>query len=146
MILIFPQIQFEAIPSKNAGEVAFQSEADRSHKILGFCHKSFSLVAHMALIFEIFGLPWKRPFQKCILLFPPPPPTFISQVKAKYIKNVLWHTNSDRIQQNYERYLAEFISIEKWNFWIIQSFEKILSLSLVWRLILDHWALKVTSN
>ena len=52
MILILPQIQFEAIPSKDAGEVAFQSEADRSHKILGFCHKSFSLVADMALILK----------------------------------------------------------------------------------------------
>ena len=51
MILILPQIQFEAIPSKDA-EVAFQSEADRSHKSLGFCHKSFSLVAHMALILK----------------------------------------------------------------------------------------------
>ena len=29
MILILPQIQFEAIPSKDAGEVAFQSETDR---------------------------------------------------------------------------------------------------------------------
>ena len=47
-----PQIQFEAIPSKDAGEVAFQSEADGSHKILGFCHKSFSLAAHMALILK----------------------------------------------------------------------------------------------
>ena len=58
MILILPQIQFEAIPSKDAGEVASQSEADRSHKILGFCHKSFSLVAHMALIlkFKHWGL------------------------------------------------------------------------------------------
>ena len=52
MILILPQIQFKAILSKDAGEVAFQSEADRSHKILGFCHKSFSLVAHMALILK----------------------------------------------------------------------------------------------
>ena len=52
MILILPQIQFEAIPSKDAGEVACQSEADRSHKSLGFCHKSFSLVGHMALILK----------------------------------------------------------------------------------------------
>ena len=52
MILILPQIQFEAIASKDAGEVALQSEADRSHQILGFCHKSFSLVAHMALILK----------------------------------------------------------------------------------------------
>ena len=52
MIMTLPQIQFEAIPSKDAGEVAFQSEADRSHKILGFCRKSFSLVAHMALILK----------------------------------------------------------------------------------------------
>ena len=52
MILISPQIKFEAIPSKDAGEVAFQPEADRSHQILGFCHKSFSLVAHMALILK----------------------------------------------------------------------------------------------
>ena len=55
MILILPQIQFEAIPSKDTGEVAFQSEADRWHKILGFCHKSFSLVAHMALILKFLG-------------------------------------------------------------------------------------------
>ena len=54
MTLILPQIKFEAIPSKDAGgEVAFQTEADRSHQILGFCHKfSFSLVAHMALILK----------------------------------------------------------------------------------------------
>ena len=54
MILILPQIKFEAIPSKDAGEVAFQPEADRPHQILGFCHKSFSLklVAHMALILK----------------------------------------------------------------------------------------------
>ena len=54
MILILPQTQFEAIPSKDAGEVALQSEADRSHQILGLCHKSFSLVAHMALILKFF--------------------------------------------------------------------------------------------
>ena len=36
MILILSQIQFEAILFKDAGEVAFQSEADRSHKILAF--------------------------------------------------------------------------------------------------------------
>ena len=52
MILILPQIKFEAIPSKDAGEIAFQPEADRSHQILGFCHKSFSLVGHMALILK----------------------------------------------------------------------------------------------
>ena len=40
MTLILPQIKFEAIPSKDAGEVAFQSEADRSHQILGFCHNT----------------------------------------------------------------------------------------------------------
>ena len=50
MILTLPQMKFEAIPSKDAGEVAFQPEADRSHQILGFCHKRFSLVPHMALI------------------------------------------------------------------------------------------------
>ena len=49
MILILPQSQFEAIPSKDAAEVTFQSEADGSHKILGFCHKSFFLVAHIWL-------------------------------------------------------------------------------------------------
>ena len=52
MILILPQIKFEAIPSEDAGEVAFQPEADRSHQILGYCHKSFFLVAHMAMILE----------------------------------------------------------------------------------------------
>ena len=50
MALIFPQIKFEAIPSKDAGEVAFQAETDTSDQILGFCHNSFSLVAHMVLI------------------------------------------------------------------------------------------------
>ena len=29
MILILPQIRFKAIPSKDAGEVVFQSEADK---------------------------------------------------------------------------------------------------------------------
>ena len=52
MILILPQIKFEAIPSKDAREVAFQPEAERSHQILGFCDKSSSLVAHMAMISE----------------------------------------------------------------------------------------------
>ena len=52
MILILPQIKFEAIPSKDAGEVAFQPEVDRSSQILDFCDKSFSLVAHMALILK----------------------------------------------------------------------------------------------
>ena len=52
MILILPQIKFEAIHSKYAGEVVFQPEADRSHQILGFCYKSFSLVGHMALILK----------------------------------------------------------------------------------------------
>ena len=40
MTLILPQIKFEEIPSKDAGEVAFQSEADRSHQSLGFCHNT----------------------------------------------------------------------------------------------------------
>ena len=52
--LMLPRIIFEAIPSKDAGEVAFQPEANRSHQILGFCHNSFSLVAHMALILTFF--------------------------------------------------------------------------------------------
>ena len=52
MTLILPQIKFEAIRSKDAGEVAFQPEADSSHQILGFCHNNFSLVAHMALILK----------------------------------------------------------------------------------------------
>ena len=79
MILILPQILFEAIPAKDSGEVAFQSEADRSHKILGFCHKSFSLsCSSYGSDFEIFGLPVKRPFQKCILLSPPPNLHFLS--------------------------------------------------------------------
>ena len=54
MTLILPQIKFEAIPSKDAGKVAFQPEADRSHQILGFCYKNFSLVAHMAMTLEFF--------------------------------------------------------------------------------------------
>ena len=37
MILILPQTKFEAIPSKDAGEVAFQLEANRSHQIPGGC-------------------------------------------------------------------------------------------------------------
>ena len=53
MTLMLAQIKFEAIPSKDAGEVAFQPEVDRSHQILGFCHNSFSLVAHMALILKV---------------------------------------------------------------------------------------------
>ena len=52
VILILPQIKFEPSPSKDAREVAFQPEADRSHQSLGFCHNSFSLVAHMALVLE----------------------------------------------------------------------------------------------
>ena len=84
MILILPQIQFEALPSKDAGEVAFQSEADRSHKILGFCHKSFSLIAHMALILKFLDSQLKDLSKNVYLC--PPPPIFISQVKAKYIK------------------------------------------------------------
>ena len=55
MILILPQIKFEVIPSKDAGEIAFHSEADRSHEILGFCYKSISLVAPMAMILEFLN-------------------------------------------------------------------------------------------
>ena len=73
MILILPQIQFEAIPSKDAGEVTFQSEADRSHKSLGLCHKSFSLVAHMALILKFFDSQ-ERYLSKHVYFCPPPPP------------------------------------------------------------------------
>ena len=47
---MLPQIKSEAISSKDAGKVAFQPEVDRSHQILGFCHNSFSLIAHMSLI------------------------------------------------------------------------------------------------
>ena len=54
MTPILPQIKFEAIHSKDAGEVAFQPEADRSHQILGFFHNNFSLVAHMDLILRFF--------------------------------------------------------------------------------------------
>ena len=52
MSLILPELKFEAIPSEDAGEVAFQPAADRSHQILGFCHNSFSSVTHMALILK----------------------------------------------------------------------------------------------
>ena len=52
MTIIVPQIKFEAIPSKDTGEVAFQAKADTSHEVLGFCHNSFSLVAHMVLILK----------------------------------------------------------------------------------------------
>ena len=38
MTLILPQIKFEAIPSKDAGEVAFQPEGDRS------CTSNFRLL------------------------------------------------------------------------------------------------------
>ena len=64
MTLILPQIKFEEIPSKDAEEVAFQTETDRSHQILDFCHNSLSLVVHVAhgSDFKIFGLPVKRPF------------------------------------------------------------------------------------
>ena len=86
---------------------------------------------------------------------PPPPPIYAFSSWGQIYKNVLRHAISDRAllnthftshvsslnfeplpwQQNYKRYLAEFGSIEKWNFWIIQSFKKILSWNLAWRLI-----------
>ena len=53
MTLILPQIKFEEILFRYTGEVAFQAEADTSHQILGFCHNSFPLVAHIALILQI---------------------------------------------------------------------------------------------
>ena len=69
MTLILPQIKFEAIPFKDVGGVAFQADtdADASDQILGFCLKSFPLVAPMGLTFRF---PVKRPFQNCILLAP----------------------------------------------------------------------------
>ena len=76
MILILPQIQFEANPSKDAGEVAFQSEADRSQNFRLLPQKLFSCSSYGS-DFEIFGLSVKRPFQKCILLSPPPPSSFL---------------------------------------------------------------------
>ena len=77
MILILPQIQFEAIPSKDTGEVAFQSEADRSHKIFGLLPQNLFSCSSYGSDFEIFGLPVKRPFQKCILLSPPSQSSFL---------------------------------------------------------------------
>ena len=72
MILILPQIKFEAIPSKDAREVAFQPEADRSLQILGFCYKSFSLVSHMAMILEFLDSQ-KETFPTMYTFAPPPP-------------------------------------------------------------------------
>ena len=55
LALILPQIKFEnkSNPSRDAGEVAFQAETDMSHQILGFCHNSFSLVAHIVLVLKL---------------------------------------------------------------------------------------------
>ena len=53
MTLILPQIKFEAILSKDVGEVAFQAEADVLHEILGICRNSFFLLAHMAIYLKI---------------------------------------------------------------------------------------------
>ena len=57
--------------------LAFQPEADRSHQILGFYHKSFSLVAHLAVILE-FWTPSKETFPK---MYTPPPPHKSSLLK-----------------------------------------------------------------
>ena len=81
MILILPQIKFEAIPSKDAGEVAFQPEADRTHQILGFCHKRFSLIGRMALFLKFLD---SQTFLKVYTFVLPL--IFVSQVQAKYIK------------------------------------------------------------
>ena len=80
MTLILLKSKFEAIPSKDAGEVAFQVEADTSRQILGFCHNSFSYVARMVLILKFLN---SQSFQKCILL---PPLMYGSQVKVKCMK------------------------------------------------------------
>ena len=53
MTLILPQIKFGAILSKDVRGVAFQDEVDVLHQILGICHNSFSLVAHIVLILKI---------------------------------------------------------------------------------------------
>ena len=74
IILILPQIKFEAIPSKDAGEVAFQPKVDRSHQILGVCHKSFPLVPHMALILEFLDSQYKDLSKMYTSAAPPPPP------------------------------------------------------------------------
>ena len=64
---ILPQTKLEAIPPKDVREEAFLVEANALHQMLGFCHKNFSPIAHMALF---FGIQVKRPFQKCIPLPP----------------------------------------------------------------------------
>ena len=71
-LIILPQIKFEEILSNDVGGVAFQAEADVLHHILGICHNSFSLVAHMALILKIL----KRSFQTCMLV--PTPLIYVS--------------------------------------------------------------------
>ena len=93
MILILPQMKFEPIPSKDAGEVAFQPEADRSHQILGFCHKAFLLMYKNVL---------RHTSSDRTLL----KTHFTSHVSSLNFKLLPW-------QQNYRRYLAEFVSIEK---------------------------------
>ena len=71
MILILPKIKFEAIPSKDAVAVAFWPDTDRSHEISSFCHNSFSLVDHMALILEYLDSS-ERAIPKMYLCAPSP--------------------------------------------------------------------------
>ena len=65
-----------------------------SHHILDFCHNNFFLVAPMALLVKFLDSQVKRPFQKYILL-PPPPLQFIVHNVGPNVQNVLGHTNSD---------------------------------------------------
>ena len=97
----------------DAGEIAFQPEepeADRAHQILGFCHISFSLVAHMDLILNFFLLSVKRSFQKCIHLPPPPPPPpiYASQVGAKYMKMC---DNTPILTEPTSRHIVQVMSV-----------------------------------
>ena len=69
MILILPQIKFEASPSEDVGGVAFQAETDASHQNLGFCCNNFSLVVLLALILK-FWFPSEETFPKMYTFAP----------------------------------------------------------------------------
>ena len=66
MALIPTETKFEAIPPKNVGGIAFLAETYVLRQMLGLCEKIFSCSSN-ASDFKIFGIPVKRPVQKCIL-------------------------------------------------------------------------------
>ena len=80
-LIVSPQAKFDAIPPKDVGGVANVPKAKALRKILAFCRNNCTSRSSYHYELGRFGIPVKRPFQKCIVLS-----LYDSEVMAKLTK------------------------------------------------------------